>query len=123
MLILITSSIVLLILDYLYLSSVGRYFNNQIQKIQNAPLELDSLSTVVAYIFIIFGLNYFILSKKKSVFDAFILGLVIYVIFETTNKALFNKWSWKTVFIDGIWGGILFASTTAITYKIYEFLK
>ena len=123
MLIIFTSAIILLILDYLYLSSVGRYFGKQIMSVQKSPMEIDSLSTIFTYVFIIFGLYYFILKEKKGVFDAFLLGLVIYMIFEGTNKALFNKWSWKTVAIDGIWGGILFALTTAITYKIYSYLK
>ena len=123
MLIIFTSAIILLILDYLYLSSVGRYFGKQIMSIQKSPMEIDSLSTIFTYVFIIFGLYYFILKEKKGVFDAFLLGLVIYMVFEGTNKALFNNWSWKTVAIDGIWGGILFALTTAITYKIYSYLK
>ena len=91
--------------------------------IQKSPMEIDSLSTIFTYVFIIFGLYYFILKERKGIFDAFLLGLVIYMIFEGTNKALFNNWSWKTVAIDGIWGGILFALTTAITYKIYSYLK
>lgn len=123
MLIIFTSAIILLVLDYIYLSSVGRYFGKQIMSIQKSPMEIDSLSTILTYVFIIFGLYYFILKEKKGIFDAFLLGLVIYMIFEGTNKALFNNWSWKTVAIDGIWGGILFALTTAITYKIYSYLK
>ena len=123
MLIIFTSAVILLILDYLYLSSVGRYFGKQIMSIQKSPMEIDSLSTIFTYVFIIFGLYYFILKEKKGIFDAFLLGLVIYMVFEGTNKALFNNWSWKTVAIDGVWGGILFALTTAITYKIYAYLK
>tara|TARA_Y100000992_G_C21273021_1_gene498053 strand:+ start:4273 stop:4644 length:372 start_codon:yes stop_codon:yes gene_type:complete len=123
MLIIFTSAIILLILDYLYLSSVGRYFGKQIMSIQKSPMEIDALPTILTYVFIIFGLYYFILKERKGIFDAFLLGLVIYMIFEGTNKALFSNWSWKTVAIDGIWGGILFALTTAITYKIYSYLK
>ena len=123
MLIILTSAVILLILDYIYLSSVGRYFGKQIMAIQKSPMEIDSLSTIFTYVFIIFGLYYFILKEKRGIFDAFLLGLVIYMIFEGTNKALFNNWSWKTVAIDGVWGGILFALTTFITYKLYAYLK
>ena len=123
MLIILTSAVILLILDYIYLSSVGRYFGKQIMAIQKSPMEIDSLSTIFTYVFIIFGLYYFILKEKRGIFDAFLLGLVIYMIFEGTNKALFNNWSWKTVAIDGVWGGILFALTTFITYKLYAYIK
>jgi|UniRef100_A0A6C0INI7 uncharacterized membrane protein len=123
MIIIITSAIVLLIIDFIYLSSVGRYFSNQIETIQKTPFELESISTVLTYVVIIFALYYFILKENKSVIDAFLLGFAIYMIFELTNKALFDKWSWKTVFIDGIWGGILFALTTFLTYQIYSLFR
>ena len=73
---------------------------------------------MLCYIFLIFGLNYFIIKPGHSVKDAFLLGLLIYVVFETTNKALFSNWSWLTVLIDSLWGGILFATVTYICQKI-----
>ena len=66
----------------------------------------------------IFGINYFIIKPKRSISDAFLLGLVIYGTYETTNWAIFTKWSVKTVIIDTLWGGILFALTTHLTYMI-----
>ena len=50
--------------------------------------------------------------------DAFILGVVIYGVYETTNYALFDKWSLKAVILDTIWGGSLFALTTMILQRI-----
>ena len=49
MLIIFTSAVILLILDYLYLSSVGRYFRKQIMSIQKSPMEIDALSTILTY--------------------------------------------------------------------------
>jgi uncharacterized membrane protein len=46
--------------------------------------------------------------------EAFLLGIVIYGVYETTNYALFKNWSILTVFMDTLWGGILFASTCYI---------
>ena len=80
-------------------------------------------AAVATYIFLIFGLNYFILQKNASVTDAFFLGLVIYAVFELTNMALFSKWSLMPVLIDSTWGGILFALTTWLTYKIRKLVK
>jgi uncharacterized membrane protein len=51
--------------------------------------------------------------------DAFLLGLVIYGVYETTNWALFSKWSPMSVIIDTLWGGILFAATTYVTTRIF----
>jgi uncharacterized membrane protein len=59
-------------------------------------------------------ITYPIIKPNKSIIEAFLLGLVIYGVYETTNYALLEKWSLKTVIIDTLWGGILFALTTFI---------
>ena len=79
---------------------------------------MNYLATFLCYIFLIFGINYFIIGPNRSIQDAFLLGIVIYGVFETTSKALFAKWSWITVIIDTLWGGILFALTTYIVKSI-----
>ena len=116
------SAIVMVLIDYFYLSSVSNYFNNQLLKIQNEKIKLDYLAAIICYIFLVFGLYYFVLKNKRPIKDAFFLGLTIYMVYETTNKAIFKNWDWKTVFMDGIWGGILFAITTYLTYKIKKLL-
>ena len=79
---------------------------------------MNFLSTLLCYIFLIFGINYFIIKPNRSIKDAFLLGIIIYGVFETTNKSLFSKWSWLTVIIDTLWGGILFALTTFVVSLI-----
>lgn len=111
---LLVSSIVFVVLDSIYLNFIKDYFSNQIKLIQGTPIKMNFLATLLCYIFLIFGINYFIIQPNRSIQDAFILGLVIYGVFETTSKALFAKWSWLTVIIDTLWGGILFALTTYI---------
>jgi uncharacterized membrane protein len=86
--------------------------------VQGTPLQVNLLGTVLCYIFLIFGLNYFIIKSKKSAYDAFLLGILIYGVFETTNYALFKKWSILTVIMDTLWGGILFAIVTFIINKL-----
>ena len=110
----ILSSILLFAIDSIYLTLFKGYFSRQIQLVQHSTIKLNILSAVMCYIFLIFGLNYFILEKRKGVLDAFLLGLVIYGVYETTNHAIFSKWSILTVIIDTLWGGILFALTTGI---------
>ena len=89
-------------------------FSDQIKKVQGSPIKINFLATLICYIFLVFGINYFIIKPNRSVQDAFLLGLVIYGVFETTNMALFTNWSWLTVIMDTLWGGILFALTTSI---------
>jgi uncharacterized membrane protein len=115
---LLVSAIVFVFIDSIYLNLVSNYFSNQIKLVQSSPIKMNFLATLLCYIFLIFGINYFIIKPKRSVQDAFLLGLVIYGVFETTNMALFSKWSWLTVIIDTLWGGILFALTTYIVTSL-----
>ena len=108
------SAIVLLFIDSIYLRLIKNYFANQIQIVQGSSVKINYLATIMSYVFLVVGLNYFIIQPKRGVFDAFLLGLIIYGVYETTSKALFYKWSWLTVLIDSLWGGILFALTTYI---------
>ena len=111
---LLISGIVFVIIDFIYLNLIKDYFGNQIKVIQGSPMKINYLATIICYIILILGLNYFIIKPNLSILDAFLLGIVIYGVFETTNMSLFSKWSWTTVFIDTLWGGILFALTTII---------
>ena len=62
----------------------------------------------------------FVISKKKKyIQDAFILGVYLYIQFyESTNHAIFNDWNGIPIYIDSVWGGILFSLTTYLTYEI-----
>ena len=110
----LVSAIVFISIDFVYLSLFKSYFNNQIQSIQGSQIQINLLGAAICYIFLVVGINYFIIKPKKSVSDAFLLGLVIYGVYETTNYSLFKKWSILTVIIDTLWGGVLFALTTYI---------
>lgn len=109
---LLISAILFVLIDSIYLNFVKTYFSNQIKLIQKEPVKVDFVAVIICYIFLIICINYFIINPNRSVSDAFLLGIVIYGVYETTNKALFSKWSWTTVIIDTLWGGILFALTT-----------
>ena len=112
------SAIVLIILDSVYLHLMTGYFKKQVMAVQGSSLQLNLLGAALCYVFIIFGLNYFIIKNRKSVKDAFLLGIVIYDVFELTNLALFKNWHIMSVLIDTLWGGILFGLTTGIVYKL-----
>ena len=111
---LLVSAIVFISIDFIYLNVIKDYFNNQIQSVQGSAPKINYLGAALCYIFLIAGINYFIIKPKKSVNEAFLLGIVIYGVYETTNYALLKNWSILTVIIDTLWGGLLFAATTYI---------
>jgi uncharacterized membrane protein len=112
------SAVAMLGLDFIYLSTFANFFNKLVTSIQGTKIQFNIVGAILCYILLIGGLNYFIISKKRSLFDAFLLGIVIYGVYETTNYAIFKKWSAAAMAIDTLWGGILFALTTKITYKL-----
>jgi uncharacterized membrane protein len=114
----ILPALVILSLDAIYIFLFKDVFASQVLKVQKSPLKLNYISTIACYILLVFGFWYFILSEKKSECDAFVLGVVIYGIYETTTAALLRNWELKTVLIDTVWGGTLLASTAFIVYCI-----
>ena len=114
----IISSLILLALDSFFIYFISRTFSSQIFDVQRSPLQVNILGAILCYGFLIVGLNYFILQKHRSVFEAFLLGIVIYGVYETTSLALLRNWRLSTVVIDTLWGGILFALTTYFTYLL-----
>ena len=115
---LIIIAIIMLLLDAIYLTTFSKFFNDVVTKVQGSKIQFRVVGAILCYICLIFGLNYFIISQKKSLLDAFILGIVIYGVYETTNYTLLKDWSPIAVAMDTLWGGILFTLTTYFTYKL-----
>jgi uncharacterized membrane protein len=116
------SAIILITIDFMYLQSIKGYFQKQVQSVQGSAMQINYLGAAICYLFLIVGINYFIIKPNRSVKDAFLLGLVIYGVYETTNYALFKNWSIITVIIDTLWGGILFALTTWFVRLVRDIL-
>jgi uncharacterized membrane protein len=116
----VKSGIVFLILDGIYLTLMKNYFNKQIKLVQGSPIEMNIFATILCYLTLIFALNYYIIKPKMTPIDAFILGLVIYAVYEFTTNGLLKHWMWATVIMDTLWGGVLFALTTWIVRKFIK---
>lgn len=111
--------VVFITLDSIYLTSMKGFFDRQVKSIQGSIIKMNLVPAILCYISLVFGVYYFIIREKKSLGDAFLLGLVIYTVYEFTNWSLFDNWKLMTVVIDSLWGAILFTLTTAISYFIY----
>tara|TARA_Y100000591_G_scaffold333389_1_gene376978 strand:+ start:10928 stop:11308 length:381 start_codon:yes stop_codon:yes gene_type:complete len=108
-------SLIFSALDFVYLFSMSNKFQNMIKKIQGSDLQMNIIPTIFCYFFLIFLLYYFIVHKKQTVLDAFLLGLGVYGVYETTNLAIFKKWEPMVGIVDTLWGGILFS----LSYYLY----
>ena len=118
------AALVFTLIDGIYLSLMKNYFNNLVVKIQATPIKFRYLGAIATYAFLTFAIYYFILSdKSKTLLDAFILGLVIYAVYEFTNYTILSGWNIETVIIDTSWGALLFVLTTIISRQIYKRLQ
>ena len=84
-------SIIVLLLDAIYLGLFSSWFNNVVNSIQGSDLKLDYLGAALCYILIVFSLKFFAINKKFNYMETFLLGFCIYGIFDLTNKAIFKK--------------------------------
>lgn len=116
----LTIAFVMLALDIVYLNLVSNHFNNLFSKIQNKPLSIRILPAILCYITMVFGLYYFVFKEKKHWYDACLLGLVIYGVYDTTNMATLNDWNWITVLLDTSWGAVLFTLTYLISKQLLK---
>jgi len=112
--------LIFILIDSIYLSLMKNNFQKLIKNIQGSDLKLNIPSTILCYIFLISSIYYFIISKNGTILDAFLLGIFIYGVYETTNTATFKKWNYKIALIDTLWGGILFASTIYVLNQILK---
>lgn len=108
-------SLIFSALDFVYLFSMSTKFQNMIKNIQGSDLQMNIIPTIVCYFFLIFLLYYFIVHKGQTVLDAFLLGVGVYGVYETTNLAIFKKWEPMVGIVDTLWGGILFS----LSYYLY----
>lgn len=115
---LVVSGAMILLLDYIFLSMNRHAFEMQVVNIQRVVMELKMVPTVLCYLLMIAGLNYFILSRQRPVFEAVLLGILIYGVYDMTNLAMFKKYKWNIALMDTLWGGALFGITTAVVYAI-----
>lgn len=115
---LILLSVIMVIFDAIYLNAIGNIYGDQVAKVQRTAMNVKWEGAVACYLLMIAGLYYFIIKDNRSVFDAFLLGILVYGVYDATTYAIFKKWSPLLAVVDTLWGGVLFALTTMLTYQI-----
>jgi uncharacterized membrane protein len=115
---LIIIALLTLSFDAFYLYFNVDSFKRMIFDIQHTAMEFRLVPAIVCYFFLIVGIYYFIIREKKSVMEAFLLGLVIYAVYDSTNYAFLKNYSLSFAIMDALWGGILFALVTYV-YRLF----
>ena len=113
------SSLIMLLVDVIYLGVfAAKPFVKMVEKIQKSSVDINYLYAGITYVIMMIAFNHFILSKNGTYKDAFLLGMVIYGVFDFTNLALFKQYNIFIGIQDTIWGGLLFMITLYLTKNI-----
>lgn len=98
----------LLVLDILWIYFIMNLtFSEMVVSIQNKPLQFRLLGALAAYA-CLYALAIMFLPKVTSDFEAFMLGFLVYGVYDSTNYATLSGWRLDVALLDSLWGGILF---------------
>jgi uncharacterized membrane protein len=106
--------LLLLMFDSLYIGSQLTSFKSIYLNIQKSPLKVRYSSAILCYAFLTILLYYFILKPNRPIRDAFLLGVCVYGVYDTTTYALLKDYPLSLACIDTLWGGLLFAMVTYV---------
>ena len=101
-------------LDFVFLHVSSSRSLPVYQSIQGSPVAFNYAAAAVCYAVMLLGFYYFVIRERRSPFDAFLLGLFVYGVYDMTTLAVFKKYTVSVAIMDMIWGGVLFGSTAWI---------
>jgi uncharacterized membrane protein len=111
----------LIILDYIWLTLTSSYQRSYYTHLQNSPMKIDYHAMILFYLIAPFAFIYFIKPLASSKRDAFvkgaIMGFLMYMTFDLTNKAVLSRFTWKYAIQDMIWGSFVIGMSSYIAYK------
>lgn len=111
-------------IDMLWLAVVARsFYQNQIGFLMKT--EVNWTAAIIFYLLFLVGLVVFVIEPavaKKEWLQALgrgaLFGLITYATYDLTNLAALKDWPFTVVWVDMIWGTVLAASVSVITYTI-----
>ena len=115
---------VFLAIDMLWLGLVAKnFYSRQIGFLMRA--DVNWIAAIIFYLLFIVGLVLFVISpamEKQSWLHALLFGalfgLVSYATYDLTNLATIKNWPLLVTIVDLIWGAMLAASVSIITFFV-----
>jgi uncharacterized membrane protein len=106
--------IILILLDAVYLYFTKDMFGEMVARIQRVAMQVRLWSGAVVYVFLSILLYWFILKGRRPIWEATLLGLATYGVYDFTNHAILKNYDLKIAIMDTVWGATLFTLTTWI---------
>lgn len=111
-------------IDMVWLALLARnFYKNQIGFLMKA--EVNWVAAIIFYLLFLVGLIVFVIEPaiaKREWLHALgkgaLFGLITYATYDLTNLATLKDWPITVVWVDMIWGTVLAASVSVITYLL-----
>jgi uncharacterized membrane protein len=107
-----------ILIDLLWITQP--FHKTQYERIQKTPFKVDIFGALLFYLFAPLAYIKFIHPLSKSKSEAFIngalLGFLMYMTYDFTNKAVFQDYKWWYAISDTLWGSFVFG---LVSYLIY----
>ena len=110
------------ILDYIwffYLGSVEKMYAPMFQAIQQKVVPVHIVSAVFAWVLLVIGLQVFVFNREQldnTIALAVVYGVVVYGVYNLTNMATLEKFTFNNALVDTLWGTFV---VTVISYAAF----
>lgn len=121
------SLVLILILDSIWFSlTIERLYKPYLGHIISG--KFNYYVAAVFYLIYSLGLSYLILAQGldanhtgiKILCNGFVLGFIAYAAYDLTNQATIESWPVMITVIDILWGGVVTALVSSISYKAID---
>lgn len=122
-------------IDFVWIGIINqKLYKSAIESVQKTKFAVRYFPGLIVYIAIALIVNFWIIpfvkqnKDKKNPFyhpfvNGFLLGALIYAIFDFTNMAIFSNWSYSVSILDSLWGGVLTGTITTILLYLEKSYK
>ncbi len=122
----IITLIVFAIIDAFWIIFVVKnMYSNHFSELMATKLKI--VPAILFYLIYIFGIVYFVVAPNidsesvlKVMISGALFGLVCYATYDLTSQATFAHWPTIITVSDILWGIVLTASVSTVTYYIYN---
>ncbi len=111
-------------IDMLWLGLIARnFYKNQIGFLMKS--DVNWAAAIIFYLLFLVGMVVFVIepavAKKewtRALWTGALFGLITYATYDLTNLATLKDWPVTMVMVDMLWGTVLAASVSVVTYFV-----
>jgi uncharacterized membrane protein len=112
------------IIDMTWLGLIAKnLYRNQIGFLMTP--NINWVAAIIFYLLFLIGLVFFVISPavyngswSQALLWGFLFGFIAYATYDLTNLAIVKDWPLLITVVDMVWGGVLAASVSIVTYSI-----